>query len=53
MPSAWAVLAGGGTVLTWLTSSGISRTGGLMIGWFLAAPPLVDTPMIIKVMILF
>src|ERR1700681_2888421 len=32
MPSAWAALTGGGTVLTWLTSSGISRTGRLMTG---------------------
>ena len=37
MPSAWAVLAGGGTVLTWLTSSGMSRTDGLMMGWLLLA----------------
>jgi len=32
MPSAWAVLTGGGTVLTWLTSLGISQTDGLMMG---------------------
>jgi hypothetical protein len=33
MLSAWAVLAGGGPVLTWLTSSGISRTNGLTMEW--------------------
>jgi hypothetical protein len=34
MLSASVVVAGGGTVLTWVTSSGIWRAGGFVVGWF-------------------